>query len=92
MMIVENFEKIRTLVRIAFKKALVEDSPLHHNLMKHAIKDIDEVFIRAKKYIRLESIHNKKPSTSVATVSIVLMKVQEPWTNDNPRLRQSKKN
>lgn len=70
---------------------MVEDIPFHRNLVKHDTEDIGEVFVRAKKYIRLEGIQKKKPSTSVATISAVTVKVQEPRLDDVSRPKHNKK-
>lgn len=59
--------------------------------MKQDIKDIDEVFIRVEKYIRLEGIQKRISSTSAATISVVPVKVQEPQFVDVSRSKQNKK-
>lgn len=71
----ENFEEVRFLVGIAFKKVLVKDIPLHCNLAKHDIEEIDKVLFRAEKYVRLECIQKKKASPSIATSSAILTRL-----------------
>lgn len=45
-----------TLAIIALKESLIEDTPLHWNLIKYDVNDIDDVLIRTERYIRLEGI------------------------------------
>lgn len=56
MMRIEIFEEVRSSISIAFKKALVEDSPLYRHLVKHDLEDVDEAFVKAEKYFKLEGI------------------------------------
>lgn len=46
-----------TLGAIALKKALIEDTLLHWNLMKYYVEDIDDALMRVERYIRLEGIY-----------------------------------
>lgn len=74
---IENFEKVKSLIGIAFKKALVEDCPLHCILVKHDIEDLDEVLFRAENYLRLKGIQKKKLLPSIATIFAILVRLQE---------------
>lgn len=65
------------LVAIALKETLIEDTSLHHNLIKYDVEDIDNALMRAKRYSRLEDNQKNKPMVFVATISSVPSRMDE---------------
>lgn len=71
-----NIDKVNnTLATIAMKEALIEHSPLQHNLVKY-VEDIDDALVRAERYVRLEGIQ-KRPTGSMTTIFATSLRIEE---------------
>lgn len=71
---IENFEEVRSLIGIAFKKALMKGSLPHCNLVKHDIEELIKFFLKLKNMFRIEGIQRKKPSPWIAIIYTIRSK------------------